>query len=259
VALTCLRVGPDGALYLLEQNGHYSTNGGRLKRIRPQGPVPQVNVVSGNFQFGPAGETFPQPLVVQVRDVQGQPMANEPVSFSVGGPGYVTPSGPVTTDGQGFASTQAAAILGGGEITIGAYTANQPSSTASFRLFSRKLYITATPTSATVTVTNATTATPPVIPYLLMASAPGITPWQSFLGPVCTDPFHASTLVVEDSIGIYGFASFGGNGAMGSPALSLQYQLPPGLLTGLTLQFQAFGVDPVLGAFRTNCTTLTFP
>jgi hypothetical protein len=34
--------------------------------------------------------------------------------------------------------------------------------------------------------------------------------------------------------------------------------VPAGLLTGLTLTFQAVGIDPTLGWFLTNCETHVF-
>ena len=43
-----------------------------------------VNIVSGNNQDGPAGSKLPQPLVVQLLDQGGNPIANQAVSWVVG-------------------------------------------------------------------------------------------------------------------------------------------------------------------------------
>jgi hypothetical protein len=52
--------------------------------------------------------------------------------------------------------------------------------------------------------------------------------------------------------------SLSGNGGTGSPSLNVQYALPPGLLTGLSMRFQAIGLDPITGWFRTNCASIQF-
>jgi PKD repeat protein len=61
--------------------------------------------VSGDDQSGPAGSTLPLPLVVQVTDEFGNPIANVPVSWMAQGGGTVS-SAVVNTNGQGRASVQ---------------------------------------------------------------------------------------------------------------------------------------------------------
>src|SRR5262249_36880232 len=96
------------------------------------------------------------------------------------------------------------------------------------------------------------------VPYIVLASAPGIPPLQTPFGPVATNPLDPSTVVVEDSIGLYGFVSLSGFGAIGRPFLAQIYNLPPGFLTGVTLQIQAVGIDPLRGVIRTNPAPITF-
>ncbi len=45
---------------------------------------------------------------------------------------------------------------------------------------------------------------------------------------------------------------------LGVYSLSTQYALPAGLLTGQLMRFQAVGLDPVDGWFRTNCVSAQF-
>ncbi len=80
---------------------------------------------------------------------------------------------------------------------------------------------------------------------------------QTFLGPICTNPFDPGTLVFEDSLGLFGFTSLGGNGANGAPDLRLSYPLPPGVLSGITIWMQGIGFDADRGLFRTNCAQRT--
>lgn len=46
-------------------------------------PTPYLTVYSGNLQGGPINQFLPQPLVVQVTNLHGQPMLNAPVHFAV--------------------------------------------------------------------------------------------------------------------------------------------------------------------------------
>lgn len=253
VAVTTTEVGPDGALYVLQHPATYATSGGTLKRVRPQGPVNDVVAVSGSGQIGPAGEPFAQPLVVRVIDPQSQPIPGGLVNFQISGPGMLSTTNPVTADPNGLAQTMVTATNAGGAITVIATTPNGNPTGATFSLFSRKLSIISTPTLVVLSVTDATTAQPPAVPYLVLFSFPGVTPLPTAIGPLCTNPFSNLTFAIEDSLGTFGFFSLSGSGAIGSPNLTKIYNVPAGSLTGLTLLFQAIGWDPVTGPFRTNC------
>ncbi|HEB53960.1 MAG TPA: hypothetical protein ENI87_11965, partial [bacterium] len=85
-ATVSMRQGPDGGLWFLQHPTTYATSGGFLKRIRPLGPTNSVITISGDGQVEPAGETFPQPLVVQVLDTNNQPLPGGTVNFAVSGP-----------------------------------------------------------------------------------------------------------------------------------------------------------------------------
>ena len=65
-----------------------------------------VNIVSGNNQDGPAGSKLPQPLVVQLLDQGGNPIANQPVSWVVGDGGGTASPETSNTNANGQASTE---------------------------------------------------------------------------------------------------------------------------------------------------------
>jgi glucose/arabinose dehydrogenase len=250
--VTSLRLGPDGGLWFTQHQG-----GGALKRVRLLGPVNSVAAVSGGGQRGPAGEPFPQPLVAQVRDPQGNPLAGGPVNFAVVGAGTLSTTNPVLADAQGLATTTVASTAFGGAVTV---TATTPGgiTQASFGLFGRKIAATAAAQFLVVSVNNQTSAVPAQVPYIVMLSFPGSPTLPTILGNLCIDPGYALAVVIEDGIGAFGFVSFSGTGGVGSPNLTKLYTLPPGLFAGQLMRFQAIGFDPLTGWFRTNCETRQF-
>ncbi len=74
--------------------------------------------VSGNAQTGPIGQTLGAPLVVIVKDDQGQPLEGVAVAWSASGGGGSVSSASVTSGTDGHAEVQW--VLGG---TVGAQTA----------------------------------------------------------------------------------------------------------------------------------------
>ena len=101
---------------------------------------------------------------------------------------------------------------------------------------------------------NQTQAVPAQVPYVVFMSFPGSPTLPSPIGPICTDPSYALTVVLEDSTGAFGGISFSGTGAIGTPNKTWLYQgIPNFLLAGQQMKFQAIGFDPVSGWFRTNC------
>ncbi len=76
-----------------------------------EAPPTQLGMVSGNNQSGEAGAPLPNPLVVEVRNAAGNPVAGYPVTFAVGsGGGSVSVTGAQTTGSDGRA--QVTATLG---------------------------------------------------------------------------------------------------------------------------------------------------
>lgn len=76
-----------------------------------EGVPTEIKAFSGDDQTGSAGTTLGKPVVVQVTDRSGRPVANQSVAFApASGSGSVTPAS-VKTDNQGKAST--AWTLGG--------------------------------------------------------------------------------------------------------------------------------------------------
>jgi len=84
-----------------------------IQVVRQAAGRPAVRIFSGNNQSGPIRSLLPQPLVAQVVNAAGQPVANVPVIFRVvAQDGTLGPTQPglsdiaVNTDGQGLARTQ---------------------------------------------------------------------------------------------------------------------------------------------------------
>lgn len=248
--VTSLRLGPDGALWFTQHNN-------TLKRVRLLGPVNSVAGVSGAGQIVPAGEPFAEPIVARVFDATGNPLPGGSINFAVGGGATLSTTNPVIADGNGYAQTTATSTSTGGGATV---TATTPGgiTNATFGLFGRKIRALPASNLLVLTILNQTTAVPAQVPLIVMASLTGGAPLPTFLGPLCTDPFSGLTFVMEDATGAFGFASLSGTGGMGTPGLTKVYTLPPGLLTGLQLHFQALGFDPVNGVFRTDCETRQF-
>jgi hypothetical protein len=257
IGAVSFRQGPDGAIWFLQHPGTYPSTGGTLKRIRPLGPTNSVVAVSGGGQVGVVGEAFGSPLRVQVRDTVGNALPGGTVNFAVSGGATLSTTNPVVADGSGFVQTTATATATGGAITI---TASTPGSqtNATFGLFARKLTVTPAGTLLILAATNTTTAVPANVPYIVMASFPGSPILSTAIGPICTDPSYALTVVLEDGTGAFGGLSLSGNGSIGNPSKTWLYTVPAGLLTGFQMSFQAVGIDPVTGWFRTNCEVRQF-
>ncbi|MEO6596891.1 MAG: PQQ-dependent sugar dehydrogenase, partial [Planctomycetota bacterium] len=252
VGVTALRQGPDGGLWFTQHPSTYATSGGTLKRMRPLGPVNSVVAVSGGGQIGVATELFPTPLVARVLNTMGNPLPGGTINFTVSGPGTLSTSNPVIADSNGYAQTNVTATNLGGPITVTASTTGSPMS-GTFSLYSRKITITPAGTLMVLSIANATTAVPAQVPFVVMVSFPGSPVLPTIVGPLCTDPFYALTVVLEDGTGMFNFVSFSGTGGMGNPGMTKIYTVPAGLLTGFLMNFQAIGFDPVTGWFRTNC------
>jgi hypothetical protein len=214
-------------------------------------------ILSGNTQIAPAGEVLPAPLVVQVRDLQGVPLAGADVYFTPSSGASVSHSGPVIADANGFAQTTVRAPLGGGEFGVSAASPSSVSSVA-FSLFSRRLDVGVNGQNLTLSIDNRTFAPNPQVPYIVMLSFPGSPTLPTTVGPLCIDPRYALALVIEDGTGAFGNVSFSGAGGFGNPGLSRSYPVPSGLFTGQLMRFQALGFDAVDGWFRTNCETYQF-
>ncbi len=249
--ITSLRQGPDGALYCTRHPG-------MLQRVRPLGANNGIAAVSGSGQRVAAGEAFPLPLVARVVGPSGSPLVNASVAFAVTGPGVVTSSNPTLTDAQGLASVSIAAPASAqGAITVTATVAGAPAS-ALFGVFARRLTSSASASPLVLTLTNQTDAVPPFVPYLVLVSFPGSPPLPTPFGTLCVHPLYPLALVIEDAFGLFGGVSFSGTGGLGSPGLTLVYPLPPGLLAGQQMSFQAVGFDSITGLFRTNCEQVQF-
>jgi glucose/arabinose dehydrogenase len=244
--VTGLRQGPDGALYCTRHPG-------LLQRIRPIGQGIAITVAGGGGQLVTAGEPFPAALRVRVVDAQSMPIANVPVSFTVSGAAVLTSASPTPTDAQGHAQVTVAALAAiGGPVMVSAATAGAASA-AQFGLFVRRLTATSVPGALTVSIVNRSEVVPALVPYVVLVALPGSPSLPLPFGTLCIDPGHALAVVIEDAFGIFGGVSLSGAVAIGDPGLLRVYPLPPGLLAGLQMSFQAVGFDAQDGLFVTNC------
>jgi len=250
--LCALRQGPDGCLWFLANSLQ-----GMLGRIRPNGPQAALLAASGSGQRTTAGEPFAAPLVARAYDGLGLPAAGVPVLFSAQGAAIVAATGPIATDALGFAQTNATATAAGGGAVVTAINLST-GATTTFQLFGRVLAVAHTPAILTVNVVNASAAAVPQVPFVLLTAFPGSPSLPTPIGALCIDPSYALAVVLEDGVGIFGGVSFSGGTGVGSPSLSTQYALPAGLLTGQLMRFQAVGLDPIDGWFRTNCVNAQF-
>lgn len=254
--ITALRMGPDGSLWYTMHSGTFATTGGTLNRLRPVGPTNHVNIVSGANQGAPSGEAMMAPLVVRVLDPQNNPLPNGQVNFTITGPGTLSTQNPVTADANGFAQTTVTAGANGGLIQVSISAGEVFPPTVKF--VSRKLTVTPASNLLVVSIASATTAVPATVPYIVMLAFPGAPSLPTPIGTLCADPFSPYSLVVEDATGVFGFVSYSGTGGTGNPGLVKVYTVPSGLFTGALMRFQALGIDPVEGWFRTNCATRQF-
>lgn len=249
--ITSLRMGPDGSLWFTMHSGTFATTGGSVGRLRPLGPTNHVSIISGANQGAPALEPMQAPLVVRVFDTQNNPLPGGQVNFTITGQGSLSTTNPVTADNNGYAQTLVTAGAAGGliTVTVSAGELFPPS----VKLFSRKMTVTPAGNLLVVSIVNATAATPPTIPYILMLGFPGAPPVSTPVGTLCVDPFAPQSLVFEDATGLFNFVSYSGTGSTGSPNLVKVFTVPPGIFTGALMRFTALGIDPIEGWFRTTC------
>ena len=81
-------------------------------------------VVSGNNQTGPPNTQLASPLVVEVKDMYGNPVSGVSVSFSDNGAGGMFSGDPVVTDSNGQASVNYTTSSQAGAVSITATVAN---------------------------------------------------------------------------------------------------------------------------------------
>jgi hypothetical protein len=221
-----------------------------------------LQVVAGALQSAPSGEAFAQPVVFALTDLLGAPITGAPVAISVQGPATTSLGATVLTDAQGRVTVPLLAQLSSlsttqmGLVAVAAATTGLAEPVRAL-LFVDTMQAFAQPGIAGIFVGNPGPLVGDV-PYVVLASPLGIPPLQTPFGPIATNPLDPSTILVEDSIGVFGFFSLGGFGAIGRPSFVNFYNLPPGFLTGVTVQVQAVGIDPLRGVVRTNPAPLLF-
>ena len=86
--------------------------------------ISAMTKISGDSQTAPAGQNFPNPLIVQLTGTNGLPVTNQPVSFVVAGGNATLSAGSAVTDGNGRAQVTVTAGSTPGTVTISAAVGN---------------------------------------------------------------------------------------------------------------------------------------
>jgi uncharacterized protein (TIGR03437 family) len=141
--------------------------------LTSQAVASSMNVVSGGGQSTTVGNAFASPLIVQITDVNNNPVTGATVSFVVSSGNVILSATSATTNAQGQASITATAGQTPGTIVI----------TASYASVSQSFTLNVTPVGPQVTATaiqNAASFQPGLVPCGLATAtgtglAPGIT------------------------------------------------------------------------------------
>ena len=102
-------------------------------KLQPKAFGTAIVEMGGGLQAGGAGSVLDQPLVVQVNDAQGNPVAGALVAFRAGGGAVVTPSVGLTGD-DGTLSVACQLGSAAGRYQIAAITNNKSGKPATLRL-----------------------------------------------------------------------------------------------------------------------------
>ena len=162
-----------------------------IETITSANPAASIAVVSGSGQTTPYGSAFANPLVVIVKDANGDPVSGALVKFS--GSGLSFSSATATTGSNGEASVTATAIASG-SLTASASTSGV-SGTASFTL-------TATKVALTVTATNAGVAYNQPIPALAYTVIPAFVNGDTS-AVLSGSPAETTTATQGSAVGAY--------------------------------------------------------
>jgi hypothetical protein len=140
---------------------NYSSSSGQIiETITGTGAAATISVVSGSGQTTTYGSAFTSPLVVIVKDANGNPVSGVTVTFSGAGLGFSATT--VTTGSNGEASVNASALASGSLIV----SATTPGVTGA-----AKFSLTAIQAVLTITATNATVAfNQPIPAFTYMAT-----------------------------------------------------------------------------------------
>ena len=245
--------GPDGSIWYVNYTVGY------LGRVRSTTNGTHLTIVSGDNQIGNAGTNSFWPLVVELNDDAGNPVAGEDVWFGVERGGGSVPR-TVATNGSGRAS----ALYTFGSTYDGmprVKSQHATSAPVSFDLEWRGLVVGQAPGVLALSVVHSQGDSPLMI---AAQAAPGMTPYFSFAsGDVWTSVLSPVTgyLVVGDGIGVNAPAAADWvTDAMGT-FTRVYNNIPP--TGGVTLDFQAYAFDWTLpfpaAVFVSNRATVTLP
>lgn len=225
--------GEDGALYLALHGR------GEIVRIKSGIPPRSLRVVSGGDQIADADRTLRDPIVVEITDRSGLPVAGVPVTFEDGSGTGQFGNATVTTGLDGRAAGHFLVGSAPSQVTVSEPTG----ATAAIPLVWRGLgaahaYFEGRP-YLFIAVAHSETSSP----VLVVGEPTGFRPpVKTVFGPVLSvaaQPVPGMFLI--DGMGIFGPPD-GSVTEAGNPTFQRVYWDPP-LLGGVSLSFQAFAID----------------
>ncbi|MEE9391456.1 MAG: PQQ-dependent sugar dehydrogenase [Planctomycetota bacterium] len=231
-------LGPDGSMYFCNRTAN------RISRIKTDGPVNGIVVISGDDQVGVSEETFKHPVVIEVQTPSGTPIPGAQVTLSVVG-GTLAGSAVVTADAQGRASVMISAT-NPGSVTLTAITPGGSAGGTQVVLFARGIGVNHIRFAGShdlviASFVNTSNGTAPV-PILFAMTDDSVPTIPTAFGLLTVDLLSmVSTIVIEDPEGLFNGSNI--QGGFGTPSNTNVYNLIPlGLLFG-QLRFQAIFRD----------------
>jgi glucose/arabinose dehydrogenase len=232
------RIGPEGGIWFLD---HFL---GRIGRIISDVDAGVLEVASGTNQVGVKGEGFQLPVVFELCDSAGAPLAGVTLNLTVSGNGSLVTPGPYVTDAAGQVSADVSAV-DAGEITVQASRSNFPTVEAEVQLFARGLDISILNFGSFDVLVcefiNSSFGTNPV-PFYFGASGSLAPVYPTPYGLLVIDVIsQIDTVTIEDPFGLTTGTQV--RGGFGDPGKTNIYTIPTGLLLGTT-RFQCVWLDP---------------
>lgn len=204
--------------------------------------APTVTLISGDNQATDFGEAWPDPLVCEVRDASGQPVANYPIRYVTlpsGGTNQNVVVVPTNTAGRASVTMSTGPTASGAILVAAVFDLIQLPGVV-FDLFARKLTLTppAPTTQVTVFYRHEDGPQPLVLAVDLPLAAPGF---------VATPYGNVATSILSPSPDLYVFDTFGAfgvqdSGLLANPTFLRTYAIGPGF-SGLTVVVQVYGFD----------------
>jgi hypothetical protein len=215
------------------------------ENVMPYGPATSaltLTTVSGDGQAARFGDTYAQPLVVEVRNASGQTVAGQPVAFfAMSG---VTSAASAVTDAQGRAQVTATAGAAGGQVMIVAFAAT---ACARFHLQEVGLRVRSLPLQNFKQVAIQYFHDAAGVPLIVAADSPLAAP--GFVSTTYGDLYTSILNPSPPFVALDGLGTFGPSDptVITTPDWSAVIPLPSAFVPpGAVKVFQVYGLDPAL-------------